>query len=138
MKAKVLIIEDDPEIVESITLAMRLNWPEAKVISTARGQKGIELVEAEAPDIVILDLGLPDVSGFQVLKQIRLFSSIPVIVLTVRSQEEDVIKALENEASDYVVKPFRQMELLARVKAHATQWMANQIKSALTQNHKRE
>jgi len=114
---KVLIVEDNPGIVETISLALRIRWPEAKVVSTHLGEKGIELVESEAPDVVILDLGLPDISGFEVLKHLRLFSAVPVIILTVRAEEADVVKGLEWGADDYVVKPFSQLELLARVKA---------------------
>lgn len=114
---KVLIIEDDKEIVDAITLAFQIRWPEAKVVSNRLGRKGVELVETENPDIVILDLGLPDISGFEVLSQIRLFSHVPIIILTVRSDESDVVKGLEWGADDYILKPFRQLELLARVKA---------------------
>jgi len=74
-------------------------------------------VESESPDLVILDLGLPDISGFEALKEIRLFSVVPVLILTVRSEEADIVKGLEWGADDYIVKPFRQLELLARVKA---------------------
>ncbi|MBM3175990.1 MAG: response regulator transcription factor [Chloroflexi bacterium] len=114
---KVLIIEDDPEIVESISLAFRIRWPEAEVLSSRLGSKGIELVKNQPPDAVILDLGLPDMSGFEVLKQIRAFSSIPIIILTISSEESNVVKGLELGADDYVTKPFRQLELLARVKS---------------------
>jgi two-component system KDP operon response regulator KdpE len=114
---KVLIIEDDQDIVETISLALQIRWPEAKLVSTHLGENGIELAESEAPDVVILDLGLPDIGGFEVLKQIRLFSSVPVIILTVRAEEADVVKGLEWGADDYIVKPFSQLELLARVKA---------------------
>ncbi|RLC93995.1 MAG: DNA-binding response regulator [Chloroflexi bacterium] len=114
---KVLMIEDDSEIVETVSLAFQIRWPDAKLVSTHLGQAGVELAESESPDIVILDLGLPDISGFDVLKQIRLFSSVPVLVLTVRSEEADIVKGLEWGADDYLVKPFRQLELLARVKA---------------------
>jgi len=114
---KVLIIEDDKEIVDAISLAFQIRWPEAKVVSTRLGEKGVELVESETPDIVILDLGLPDINGFEVLRQIRLFSGVPIIILTVRAEESDVVKGLEWGADDYIVKPFRQLELLARVRA---------------------
>ena len=114
---KILIIEDDREIVETISLVLQMHWPGAKLISTCLGQKGLEMIESEVPDIVILDLGLPDLNGFDVLKQTRLFSTIPVIILTVRAEEADVVKGLEWGADEYVVKPFRQMEFLARVKA---------------------
>ncbi len=114
---KVLVIEDDKEIVDAISLAFQIRWPEAKVVSTRLGQKGVELVESESPDIVILDLGLPDINGFEVLRQMRRFSSVPTIILTVRSDEADVVKGLEWGADDYITKPFRQLELLARVKS---------------------
>jgi two-component system KDP operon response regulator KdpE len=114
---KVLIIEDDKEIVDAISLAFQIRWPEVKVASTRLGKRGVELVESEAPDIVILDLGLPDINGFEVLRQIRLFSSVPIIILTVRAEEADIVKGLEWGADDYIVKPFRQLELLARVRA---------------------
>jgi len=114
---KVLIIEDDQEIVEAISLAFQIRWPEAKLVSTQFGEKGVELIESENPDVVILDLGLTDISGFEVLKQVRFFSAVPIIILTVRSDEADIVKGLEWGADDYMVKPFRQMELLARIKA---------------------
>jgi two-component system response regulator VicR len=114
---KVLVVEDDKEIVDAISLAFQIRWPEAKVVSTRLGQKGVELVETESPDIVVLDLGLPDINGFEVLRQIRRFSNVPTIILTVRSDESDVVKGLEWGADDYITKPFRQLELLARVKS---------------------
>jgi two-component system KDP operon response regulator KdpE len=113
---KVLIVEDDQAIVEAISLALQISWPDAKVVSTQLGERGIELVEKENPDVVILDLGLPDISGFEVLKQVRLFSSVPILILTVRSEESDIVKGLEWGADDYVIKPFRQLELLSRIK----------------------
>jgi two-component system response regulator VicR len=114
---KVLIIENDRGIVEAISLAFQIRWPEARLISTNLGEEGIELVETEKPDVVILDLGLDDISGFDVLKQVRLFSSVPILILTVRADETDIVKGLEWGADDYVVKPFRQLELLSRIKA---------------------
>lgn len=114
---KALIIEDDPEIVESVALAFRLGWPEAKLVSTHLGMKGVELTESEGPDIIILDLGLPDISGFEVLKRIRLFSAVPIIILTVKAEETSVVKGLEWGADDYIIKPCGQLELMARIKA---------------------
>jgi two-component system KDP operon response regulator KdpE len=113
---KILIIEDNAEIVETISLALQIRWHEVELISTVLGEEGVGLVESEAPDAVILDLGLPDMGGFQVLKEIRLFSNVPIIILTVRAEESDIVKGLEWGADDYIVKPFRQMELLARLK----------------------
>lgn len=114
---KVLIIEDDREIVESISLAFQFYWSEVELLSTHLGEKGAKLVKEQKPDAVILDVGLPDMSGFDVLKKIRKFSEVPVIILTARAYESDVIKALKEKANDYVAKPFRQLELLERVKA---------------------
>ncbi len=114
---KVLLIEDDREIIEAISLTFQIRWPEAKVVPACLGKKGVELVESEAPDIVILDVGLPDISGFEVLRQLRLFSHVPTIILTVRADEADIVKGLEWGADDYITKPFRQLEFLARVKA---------------------
>jgi len=114
---KALIIEDDPEIVESVSLAFQIIWPEVQLSSTHLGKKGLELAESEIHNIVILDLGLPDINGFDILKQVRCFSSVPIIILTVRGDEADVVKGLEWGADDYIVKPCGQLELLARIKA---------------------
>ncbi len=114
---KVLIVEDDPQILEAVSLAFQIRWPEAELVGASLGRKGLEMVETVAPDVVVLDLGLPDISGYEVLKQIRLFSDVPILILTVRSEEADIIKGLEWGADDYMTKPFRQLELLARVKA---------------------
>lgn len=114
---KVLIIEDDQQIVETVSLVLRLVWPDIALFSTPFGKIGIELVETHAPDAILLDLGLSDIDGYQVLKQIRAFSSIPVIVITVQDEETSLIKAFEMNADDYLTKPFRQMELIARLKS---------------------
>jgi two-component system KDP operon response regulator KdpE len=114
---KALIIEDDPEVVESVSLTFKIVWPDVQLVSTHLGKKGLELAESEVRSIIILDLGLPDINGYEVLKQIRFFSSVPIIVLTVRSEESDIAKGLELGADDYIVKPCGQLELLARIKA---------------------
>ena len=114
---KALIIEDAADIVETISLCFELRWPEVEVISTPEGKKGLTLAETESPDIIILDLGLPDSDGFEVLKSIRSFSNVPIIIVTVRGDELDRVKGLELGADDYVTKPFSHMELLARMKA---------------------
>ncbi len=116
---KVLIIDDDKEIVETLKMAFDLCWPETEVASSRLGEEGIRIVEKSPPDIVILDLGLPDISGFEVLQEIRQFSDVPVIILTVRGDEVDIVRGLGLGAEDYMIKPFRQMEFIARVKANA-------------------
>jgi len=113
---KILIIEDDDVIIDTIRLTVSVGWESAQIISTRLGEEGIRLVELQSPDVVILDLGLPDINGFEVLKAIKLFSLVPVVVLTVQTDENSVVKAIELGADDYISKPFRQLELLARVK----------------------
>ena len=114
---KILIIEDDATTVDAVSLAFELRWPGSEVVSTARGIEGVEMVERETPDIVLLDLGLPDKDGLEVLPDIRTFSSVPVIILTARTDQTATIKGLELGADDYITKPFDPMELLSRVKA---------------------
>ena len=113
---KILVIEDDRAIVEAISLTLQINWPDTTLLSAHLGEEGIELFQSENPDAIILDLGLPDISGFEVLKRIRLFSGVPILILTVRSDESDIVKGLEWGADDYVIKPFRQKEFLSRIK----------------------
>jgi len=124
------MIEDDPNIVELVGLTFELGWPDVKLLTAETGEKGLALVEAESPDAVILDLGLPDTTGFEVIKAVRLYSDVPILILTVRVDERDVVKALTLGADDYLTKPFRQMELLARIKAitRRTQLMGQDIK----------
>ena len=112
---KVLVIEDDAQIVESLALTLQIRWPEVQLVSTHLGVEGVELAESEKPNVIILDLGLPDINGFDVLKRIRLFSSVPIVVLTVRTEEDNIFKALELGADDYIVKPCGRLELLARI-----------------------
>jgi DNA-binding response OmpR family regulator len=115
---KALIIEDDRGIMELISLGFQLRWPGADIVSAELGEKGVEMVETESPDIVILDINLPDIDGFEVLRQIRLFSDVPIIIVTGRAIEEmDKVKGLELGADDYLTKPFGHTELLSRVKA---------------------
>jgi DNA-binding response OmpR family regulator len=114
---KVLVIEDDPGIIEVVSLCFQLRWSGTNVISAASGHKGVEFVESESPDVVILDIGLPDMDGYQVLREIRHFSDVPVLMLTVRGEDTDVAKGLELGADDYITKPFSHIELIARVQA---------------------
>jgi two-component system KDP operon response regulator KdpE len=113
---KILVIDDDAAILEFISIAFDVGWPEAEIITAHHGRKGIETAELELPDLVILDLNLPDISGFDVLRKIRSFSSVPIIVISVKDTEQDVVKCLSIGADDYLIKPFGQLELLARVR----------------------
>lgn len=114
---KILLIENSPEIIKGVTLTFKLRWQDATVISIAEGAKGIKAVERESPDIVILEINLPDMTGFEVLEKIRSFSDVPIIVLTVRDAAVDELRGLETGADDYIIKPFSPVNLLARVKA---------------------
>ncbi len=114
---KVLIIEDDENIVESLSLSLKMRWPDVNISSAYMGEDGLQLVETFSPDIVVLDLGLPDINGFEVLKQIRFFSDLPIIILSALGEEDDIVRGLELGADDYIVKPFKKMEFLARVKS---------------------
>ena len=114
---KVVVVDDSPEIIEVVSLCFQLRWSGADVLSAPNGAKGLDLIEAESPDIVILDIGLPDMDGFQVLREIRRFSQTPVIMLTVRGEDTDVARGLELGADDYITKPFSHIELVARVNA---------------------
>jgi two-component system KDP operon response regulator KdpE len=114
---KVIIVEDDKSIIDAINVAFEFRWSEVKLVAARTGKEGVGLIKREHPDIVILDINLPDMSGFNVLKEVRSFSSVPVIILTVRSDDADVLKGLEAGADDYIIKPFNYLTLLARVKA---------------------
>jgi DNA-binding response OmpR family regulator len=114
---KILLIEDSPEIVKGVTLTFKLRWSDAVIISAENGNDGLNKVEDDSPDIVILDINLPDMSGFDVLEHIRQFSEVPVIILSARDQEIDKVRGLEIGADDYIVKPFSPSELLVRCQA---------------------
>jgi DNA-binding response OmpR family regulator len=112
---KVLIIEDNAEVVEAVTLCLQIRWPDADISFSYGGLTGVQMVESQNFDIVLLDINLPGINGFEVLKRIRTFSTVPVIILTVRGWEEDQVEGLELGADDYIVKPFKPRELVSRV-----------------------
>jgi len=114
---KVVVIDDSPEIIEVVSLCFQLRWSGTSILSAEDGNKGLELIEAESPDIVILDIGLPGIDGFQVLRELRQFSQVPVIMLTVKGKDTDVARGLELGADDYITKPFSHIELVARTQA---------------------
>ncbi len=113
--AKILVIDDEPHLVKLVR--SNLEAQHFKVISAMDGPSGLAMVEKEGPDLIILDIMLPGMDGFDVLQKIREFSAVPVIMLTAKDQEIDVVKGLRLGADDYVRKPFSVHELLARVEA---------------------
>jgi len=110
----VLVIDDEVQIRRLLRITLEANG--YRVMDAANGQEGLTGVAMHRPDVVILDLGLPDLDGVAVLKRLREWSHVPVIVLSVRDREEDKIGALDNGADDYVTKPFNAAELLARLR----------------------
>jgi two-component system KDP operon response regulator KdpE len=112
--AHILVIDDEPQILRALRTILTAHHYQ---VSIARnGEEGLALAAAEQPDIIILDLGLPDIDGIQVCEQLRQWTATPIIVLSVRSGEEDKVKALDKGADDYLVKPFGTEELLARIR----------------------
>jgi len=114
---KVLIVDDDPDVVEALTLAFNLLQPQCAVLEARDGESAVETFFRENSDVVVLDIILPQMDGYEVLRRIREVSDVPVIMLTVKEAERDKVRALAMGADDYIVKPFGALELLARVKA---------------------
>lgn len=114
MNYKILIIEDDNKIVNFMSMALKAKG--YHIITARNGNEGILTFCTENPDIILLDLGLPDMDGIQIIKQIRKVSEIPIIVVSAREQDHEKIDALDTGANDYVTKPFSMGELLARIR----------------------
>lgn len=114
---KILIIDDEPDVVRAVQLTIQLQEPAWQIVTANNGERGLLLTDTESPDLVLLDLAMPDLSGFQVLEQIRVFCDVPVIILTVREDELDKVRGLELGADDYIVKPFGHLELMARIRS---------------------
>jgi DNA-binding response OmpR family regulator len=114
---KLLIVDDDAEIRTSVRLGFELQWRGIEILEAQDGTAALRLIEEERPDLVLLDVGLPDMDGYAVLRETRAFSAVPVIMLTAREEPMDKVRGLEGGADDYVGKPFDHLELLARVRA---------------------
>ena len=114
LKSTALVIDDELQMRRLLRVCLEANG--YRVLEAATGMEGIAEAAQHPPDVVILDLGLPDMEGVAVLKRLREWSRVPVVVLSVRDREEDKIAALDNGADDYVTKPFSSGELLARLR----------------------
>ena len=116
MQAKVTIlsIEDEKNICDFIATTLKAQG--YKAITTALGRDGISLTASQCPELILLDLGLPDIDGMEVIRQVRSYSSIPIIVISARTQEKEKVMALDLGADDYITKPFGSNELLARIR----------------------
>ena len=113
--AKILIVDDEPQI--RAFLRISLGAHNFETVEAARGEQAVQRCAVDRPDLVILDLGLPDVEGLEVIRRIREWSSVPILVLSVRAGEADKVAALDAGAQDYVTKPFSIAELMARLRA---------------------
>lgn len=113
--ASILIIDDEVQIRKMLVITLESNG--FKVTAAASAKEGLLTVANHPPDMVLLDLGLPDQNGHEVLRHLREWFSNPVIIISVQNNEHDIIKALDNGANDYLVKPFRTGELLARIRS---------------------
>lgn len=114
---KILIIEDNPSVTRLVAQCITNKWVGVKLLATASGKEGVELVEKEGPEVIILDLILPDIDGFDVLQQVRSLSDALVVILTARHEEDNRIRGLQEGADEYIIKPFSTGELVARMAA---------------------
>ncbi|HEY2877912.1 response regulator transcription factor [Nocardioides sp.] len=114
---KVLLVDDDATLRRTLGIGLRAEGHE--VLIAADGRSALQALREDKPDIVVLDLGLPDLSGVEVLRRLRAWSTIPVVVLSARAESTEKVQALDLGADDYVTKPFGMEELLARVRASA-------------------
>jgi DNA-binding response OmpR family regulator len=114
---RILVVDDEPDVVEVIELTFRLQWPGSEVIAAADGESALKVFQTGQPDVVVLDVGLPGMSGFEVCRRLRAISDVPILMLTVRDEELDRLKGLDLGADDYIVKPFSPLELVARTRA---------------------
>ena len=114
IKDKVLIVEDEQSISNFISTILEANGYDTIIVRS--GEEALTMVSSHCPDLIILDLGLPDMDGIEVLKEVRRWSSLPVVVVSARQHEGDKVEALDCGADDYLVKPFGTGELLARIR----------------------
>ena len=114
-KSEILVIDDEPQIRRLLKITLESN--DYKVSLAESGREGLILAANHPPDLIILDLGLPDKNGHEILKELNEWYSKAIIILSVQSSEEDIVLALDNGATDYLTKPFRNAELLARIRS---------------------
>ena len=129
-KPLVLIVDDEPQIRRLLTVTLEANG--YRVLPAVSGQEGLVLAAQHQPALMVLDIGLPDMSGQEVLRRLREWSQAPVIVLSVRDDEKGKVAALDAGADDYVTKPFNTDELLARLRV-ALRHSVNQVEAAVVQ-----
>ena len=114
IKDKVLIVEDEQSISSFISMILTANGYDTIIVNT--GEEALTMISSHCPDLIVLDLGLPDMDGLEVLRSVRKWSSLPIVVVSARNHERDKVEALDYGADDYLVKPFGTSELLARIR----------------------
>ncbi len=114
-QASILIIDDEPQMRKLLEIALESN--DYKILQASTGKEGMILAANHPPDLILLDIGLPDKNGQVVLQELREWYNKPIIILSVQNTENDIITALDNGATDYLIKPFRTGELLARIRS---------------------
>ncbi|HNE45958.1 MAG TPA: response regulator, partial [Chitinophagales bacterium] len=114
-KAEILIIDDEPQIRKLLEITLESH--EYKVWLATTGREGIVMAANHPPELILLDIGLPDMNGHEVLQDLRKWYNKAIIILSVLDGEEDIVRALDNGATDYLTKPFRTAELLARIRS---------------------
>jgi DNA-binding response OmpR family regulator len=114
-KTTILAADDDPQLLRLVTRNLQLEGYD--VLEASDGQQALELIESDSPDLVLLDVMMPKMDGFTVCYRVREFSSVPIIIVTARGQDQDKVRGLDLGADDYLTKPFSVDELLARVRA---------------------
>ena len=114
-KTTILVADDDPQLLRLVTRNLELDG--YTILSAGDGQRALELMEAHAPDLALLDVMMPKLDGFSVLQRVREYSAVPIIIVTARGQDQDKVRGLDLGADDYLTKPFSIEELLARVRA---------------------
>jgi len=114
---KVLVVDDESEITEVVNLCFGLRWPDADVEAAGDAEAGLKLIEQDPPDLVLLDINLPGMDGFEACQEIRRICDVPIVMVSARDNEVDKVRGLEMGADDYITKPFSHLELLARVRA---------------------
>ena len=128
--AEILIIDDEPQIRKLLEITHESN--DYRVWQAATGKEGILMAGNHTPELILLDLGLPDKSGHEVLKELRTWYNKSIIILSVQNTENDIITALDNGATDYLTKPFRTGELLARIRSSIRRHMSEENNSLIT------
>lgn len=129
----IAVIDDEPQIRRVLTITLESGG--FKVITAATAMEGIALVASHQPQLIILDIGLPDRDGFSVVKELRSWNSVPIIILSVRNEGDDIVHALDLGADDYLTKPFNTAELMARVRANIRRSQQKEVETTFVNDN---